>query len=170
MRSTGRYVSIRVRIQLCGSLSTTTDTSLKDLVARFTLDSATEFLFGMDVRSLSKGLPYPPTAWNSKNTVEENDFASAFLKAQIASASRGRLQDLWGLREFWKDRVLPHTIEVDKVVIPILEEALRKKAEKAAAGLAEKEVSDEDTLLSSLVKVTDGTSPSDSRNYDLKLL
>lgn len=121
------------------------------------MDSATEFLFGKDVRSLSKGLPYPPTAEERFIPVDENDFASAFLKAQIASAVRGRLQDAWGLAEFWKDKVLPHKAGVDKIINPILEDALQKKAEKAVAGPAEsKEISDEDTLLSSLLKVTDG--------------
>ncbi|KAF9016963.1 cytochrome P450, partial [Hymenopellis radicata] len=32
----------------------------QDVVSRFTLDSATEYLFGKDVESLSAGLPYPP--------------------------------------------------------------------------------------------------------------
>ncbi|KAI1794078.1 cytochrome P450 monooxygenase pc-2 [Ganoderma leucocontextum] len=128
----------------------------QDLVSRFTLDSATEFLFGKDVRSLSKGLPYPPTAEGRFIPVDENDFASAFLKAQAASAARGRLQEAWGLGEFWKDKVLPHKAGVDKIINPILEDALQKKAEKAAAGLVEsKEISDDDTLLSSLLKVTD---------------
>lgn len=68
------------------------------------------------------------------------------------------------MREFWKDRVLPHTVEVDEIVIPILEDALQKKAEKAAAGIAEsKGVLEEDTLLSCLVKVTDGMSSSDNQ-------
>lgn len=90
--------------------------------------------------------------------MDENDFASAFLKAQTVSATRGHLQEAWGLREFWKDKVLPHKAGIDRIIVPILEDALQKKAEKAAAGLVEsKEISDEDTLLSSLLKVTDGT-------------
>ncbi len=130
-------------------------------MARFTLDSATEFLFGKDVRSLGKGLPYPPTAEGRFIPVDENDFASAFLKAQTASAARGRLQEAWGLGEFWKDKVLPHKAGVDKIINPILEDALQKKAEKVAAGLVDsKDISDEDTLLSSLLKVTDGKSSS----------
>ncbi|PIL36132.1 cytochrome P450 [Ganoderma sinense ZZ0214-1] len=128
----------------------------QDLVARFTLDSATEFLFGKDVRSLAKGLPYPPTAEGRFIPADEYDFAAAFLKAQTVSAARGRLQEAWGLGEFWKDQVLPHKASVDKIIIPILEDALQRKAEKAAVGFVEsKDISDDDTLLSSLLKVTD---------------
>ncbi|CAA7263613.1 unnamed protein product [Cyclocybe aegerita] len=34
--------------------------NIQDLIGRFTLDSATEFLFGHSVDSLAAGLPYPP--------------------------------------------------------------------------------------------------------------
>ncbi len=36
-----------------------TISSSQDVVARFTFDSATEFLFGKDVESIAAGLPYP---------------------------------------------------------------------------------------------------------------
>ncbi|TBU45855.1 cytochrome P450 monooxygenase pc-2 [Dichomitus squalens] len=128
----------------------------QDLISRFTLDSATEFLFGKDVRSLSKGLPYPPTADVRHSQPEEDGFAAAFYEAQMASARRGRFQDVWGLTEFWKDRVIPYKAAIDKFINPILEDALRTKAEKATADVVDtKEVSEEDTLLSSLLKVTD---------------
>lgn len=117
-------------------------------------------MFGRDVRSLSKGLPYPPTADVRDPQREEDGFAAAFYEAQLASARRGKYQDAWGLTEFWGDRVLTHKAGVDKFINPILEDALRKKAEKAAAGSVDtKEVSEEDTLLSSLLKVTDGQYP-----------
>ena len=90
---------------------------------------------------------------------ENDEFASAFLAAQLAAAGRGKLQEAWGLGEFWKDKVLAHKAGVDKYINPILEDALRKKAEKAAEGIVEtKEVTEDDTLLSSLLKVTDGKS------------
>ena len=65
---------------------------------------------------------------------ENDEFASAFLAAQLAAAGRGKLQEAWGLGEFWKDKVLAHKAGVDKYINPILEDALRKKAEKAARG------------------------------------
>ncbi|KAI0823758.1 cytochrome P450 [Trametes gibbosa] len=128
----------------------------QDLVSRFTLDSATEFLFGKDVRSLSAGLPYPPTSDMARMQTfkpDADEFASAFLHAQIASAKRGRYQQAWGLTEFWKDKVNEQKAAIDKFIDPILKDALRQKAEKSSGG--DTKVSEEDTLLSQLLKVTD---------------
>ncbi|KAH9858786.1 cytochrome P450 [Lenzites betulinus] len=128
----------------------------QDLVSRFTLDSATEFLFGKDVRSLSAGLPYPPTSDMARIQTSKSDadeFALAFLHAQIASAKRGRYQEAWGLTEFWKDKVNTRKAAIDKFINPILKDALREKAERKQDN--DSKVSEEDTLLSQLLKVTD---------------
>lgn len=132
---------------------------LQDLVSRFTLDSATEFLFGKDVRSLSAGLPYPPTSDIARlRTIkpDADEFASAFQAAQIAAGMRGRYQDGWPLLEFWRDKVDAKKAAIDKFINPILEDALRKKAENAAFASEDDKVSEEDTLLSQLLKATDG--------------
>ncbi|KAI0328645.1 cytochrome P450 [Cubamyces sp. BRFM 1775] len=128
----------------------------QDLVSRFTLDSATEFLFGKDVRSLATGLPYPPTSEIARRQTirpDADEFASTFLEAQIASSKRGRFQQAWGLREFWQDRVQAKKAAIDKFINPILVDALRKKAEKGPE--SDTKVSEDDTLLSQLLKVTD---------------
>ncbi|KAI0703354.1 cytochrome P450 [Cerioporus squamosus] len=125
----------------------------QDLVSRFTLDSATEFLFGKDVRSLSAGLPYPPTSDIARmhtSKPEADEFASAFYNAQLASSKRGRFQEAWPLAEFWHDKVEAQKAEIDKFIAPILTDALQKK--NAAQ---DEKVTDEDTLLSQLLKVTD---------------
>ena len=62
--------------------------------------------------------------------------------------------DLWGIREFFKDKVKAQRSAIDRLVDPIIAEALRRK--EAQVGIGEKP-SDEDTLLSHLVKATDGT-------------
>ncbi|KAI0703355.1 cytochrome P450 [Cerioporus squamosus] len=127
----------------------------QDLVSRFTLDSATEFLFGKDVRSLSAGLPYPPTSDMARMRVskpEADEFASAFQNAQLASSKRGRFQDGWPLAEFWHDKVQAQKATIDKFIAPLLTEALQKKAKNASQ---DEKVTDEDTLLSQLLKVTD---------------
>ncbi|KAI0374100.1 cytochrome P450 [Pilatotrama ljubarskyi] len=137
----------------------------QDLVSRFTMDSATEFLFGKDVRSLSNGLPYPPTsdvARMQTSKPDSDEFSAAFLEAQIISAKRGRFQSAWGLGEFWRDEVEVLKKSIDKFINPILVDALQKKAEKGPD--ADAKVSEEDTLLSQLLKVTDGTS---SRHYSI---
>ncbi|TBU33844.1 cytochrome P450 monooxygenase pc-3 [Dichomitus squalens] len=122
----------------------------QDLISRFTLDSASEFLFGQDVRSLAKGLPYPPTADVRFVQPEEDEFSTSFLAAQLVAAGRGKFQEAWGLSEFWKDKVIPHKAGIDKLINPIVEDALRTKAD-----METKEVTEEDTLLSFLLKVTD---------------
>ena len=132
----------------------------QDLVSRFTLDSATEFLFGNDVRSLSAGLPYPPTSDIARTDTAKPDsdkFASAFYNAQLATAARGRFQDAWPLFEFWQDKVETEKDAIDKFIGPILTSALQKKAQNALSSGDEK-ITEEDTLLSQLLKVTDGMS------------
>lgn len=131
----------------------------QDLVSRFTLDSATEFLFGKDLCSLSAGLPYPP---NSNLRADEatqmalpNRFASSFLKAQELSSKRGRYTKAWPLAEFWKGKVDGHVKVMDEFIGPLLEEALTKKV-KNPRRKEDEELDDDTTLLEHLVELTDG--------------
>ncbi|KAJ7174420.1 cytochrome P450 [Mycena filopes] len=129
----------------------------QDLASRFTLDSATEFLFGRSVDSISAGLPYPesspladaPSFLNHPS----NDFVRSFIQSQILTAQRASYGPHWPLLEFWKDRVKPHRKIIDGYIDPILNEAL---AGKRAGGVdKEKEEGREETFLSDLVKATD---------------
>lgn len=135
------------------------------MVSRFTLDSATEFLFGQDVCSLSAGLIYPPSSPRSKDIAFENHpankFAHAFSEAQIASAYRGRFGSAWRLSEFWTDRVKKHMDVCYKFIDPILKEALEKNKmlkenmdEKTDA--KDRDVEEGETLLDHLVNYTEG--------------
>lgn len=136
----------------------------QDMVSRFTLDSATEFLFGKNVCSLSAGLIYPPSSPRSNDVVSENHpankFAHAFSDAQIASAYRGRFGSAWPLSEFWTDRVKKHMGTCYKFIDPILKEALEKNKmlkenidEKADA--KDRDVKEGETLLDHLVNYTE---------------
>ena len=101
--------------------------SEQDLVSRFTLDSATSFLFGHDVHSLAAGLAYPKAAVAASAAAAErnksilahpaNIFAHSFLEAQRITAHRSRFGTSWPLREFWKDdtkvRALPEPKDVN---------------------------------------------------------
>ena len=120
------------------------------------MDSATSFLFGTDVHSLSAGLPYPPTASNHpalQSVASDTDsFAQSFMRAQLKTARRGRFAGAWPLAEFWKDKVQGEMDVINAFVKPIVDDALRRKAEEAAAG--EKDAEDE-TLLGHLVTMTD---------------
>lgn len=136
----------------------------QDLVSRFTMDSATEFLFGKDVRSLDAPLPVPSkfaqpeSASAAAGEHPADRFVNAFQKALEETAVRGRYLQSWPLLEVRKDRVKKYLGAVDEFIDPIVDEALRKKAAAGADVEKEKEreVRDDETLLEHLVKYTDG--------------
>ncbi|KAF9448162.1 cytochrome P450 monooxygenase pc-2 [Macrolepiota fuliginosa MF-IS2] len=143
----------------------------QDLVGRFTLDSATEFLFGRDVQSLSGALPYPydhPSHASSSTTgggEEENfstRFARAFSEAQSITSRRSRYGVHWPLTEFWKDEIKEPMRVVKELIEPIVEEAVRKKRQRiftaSGGGKVEEKMEEEEeegTLLENLVNETD---------------
>lgn len=134
----------------------------QDLVSRFTLDSATEFLFDTDVHSLSAGLPYPsntPRAAKFNNEAHPaNQFATSFAQAQIEIAKRTFFGTLWPLVEIFGDNTKAHMKVIGKFIDPILADALRKKKDtkgvEAAAGGTGK-VSETETFLEHMVNFTD---------------
>ncbi|KAK0481271.1 cytochrome P450 [Armillaria novae-zelandiae] len=132
----------------------------QDAVARFTLDSSTEYLFGNDVNSTSAGLPYPagsPFAGNAHFVNHpSNTFVKAFAAAQEESALRLQRGQYWPLFEFKADAVKPLRQVVNKFVEPLLVEALRRKDE--GKKLMEDDKSDENlSLLARLVENTNDT-------------
>ncbi|KAI6099109.1 cytochrome P450 [Pisolithus sp. B1] len=81
----------------------------QDMVGRFTLDSATEFLFGKSVGSLSAGLVYPKHSPPGQNEEYVNHpsnlFARAISEAQSQAMLRSSFGTIWRLAEFWRDRI-----------------------------------------------------------------
>lgn len=129
----------------------------QDLVGRFTLDSATEFLFGKDVRSLSASLPYPfhaPLSQSDKESASD-EFARAFGEAQLETALRTRFAGYWPLFEFWTDRTKAKMITVRKFLDPILAEAAGGAGKEQIAAGKTREVQEGETLLDHLVCYTD---------------
>ena len=129
---------------------------VQDVLSRFTMDTAMEFLFGRDVETLSGDLPYPSTYKKSSprahpldqlvlasNRVQENTFLRVFY---------GKL---WPLVEFWEDVVTTDMKIGWEFVDPLIQAALEKK--RAAKGVYEVN-RDDGTLLDHLVEKTDGTS------------
>jgi hypothetical protein len=102
------------------------------MVARFTMDSASEYLFNHDVRTLSAGLPYPASSplANSSEFINHpsNEFADAFAAGQHHCAIRVSQGDAWPLMEFWADKVKPYRKIIDEFIAPIIQEALTKHA------------------------------------------
>ena len=126
------------------------------MVSRFTLDSATEFLFGYDVGSLSGSLPYPyyVTTGNTSSPSEDHPssrFVAAFTEAQNVLAFRMRFGMHWPLAEFWEDKLRKPIGIVHNFINPIVAQAIKRKRD--STGL-EKDRDDE-TLLENLVNSTE---------------
>ncbi|KAF8996805.1 cytochrome P450 [Cyathus striatus] len=116
----------------------------QDLAARFTLDSATEFLFGNDVHSLSAGLPYP-----FYSSLRQAEVRKAFSEAQSVVSARLRLGVHWPLYEFWNDRIKGSMKIIHGFIDSIVAEAIFKKREDKERG------ADDQTLLENLVNTTE---------------
>ena len=137
---------------------------IQDLVSRFTIDSATEFLFGKCVHSLASGLPYPysaPSALASsfdKSSVSTDAFAKAFQEAQELIANRMRSGDVWSVGEISGDKTKPAMEIVSAYLEPILTEALRRKKlqSKVDDKGSKEEIGEDETLLEHLVRFTEG--------------
>ncbi|KAF9530969.1 cytochrome P450 [Crepidotus variabilis] len=102
----------------------------QDLAARFTLDSATEFLCGHNVNSLGAGLPYTPTSSHKVPpqfaSHPSNVFVRAFAEGQHLSTNRTALGEDWPLAELTGDKVAPLRRVVDEFTGPLMKKAVEK--------------------------------------------
>jgi len=133
-------------------------------MSRFTLDSATDFLFGNCVDSLSAGLPYPHTAKNppaltySAKGAAADAFAKAFAEAQEVCSTRERMGWIWPLSEIWENKTEKPMELVNAYLEPIVKAALEKKrrSRDEKSQVQEEEDRDDGTLLDHLVGKTSG--------------
>ncbi|KAI6119971.1 cytochrome P450 [Pisolithus croceorrhizus] len=138
----------------------------QDMVGRFTLDSATEFLFGKCVGSLSAGLIYPKNSLPGQNKEHTNHpsnvFSRAFSEAQAQVMRRSSFGTVWRLAEFWNDRIEKDMEICHGFIEPILKDALEMKRsikeseQSIGQAFTEEKVFSEDTLLGHLVNCTEG--------------
>jgi hypothetical protein len=144
----------------------------QDIMHRFTLDAATDHLFGSCVDSLrtpSSLLPLPyNSAYKHKQVGEMEEgnnlamqFSNAFLRAQIVIAERERYGKIWPLLEIFNDRAREPMEVVNRYLDPVIRDAVgRYKEKKAAAAVGEGrekgEEEGEETLLDHLVTLTSG--------------
>ncbi|KAG7440380.1 cytochrome P450 monooxygenase pc-3 [Guyanagaster necrorhizus] len=130
----------------------------QDVVARFTLDSATEFLFGKDVNSISAGLPYPAGSPLADNlhfvNHPSNAFVKAFARAQEHTMVRIKSGPSWPLRELLRDKVKPLRQVLNDFIEPLLSEGYERKAKGVKPVGSEKNLEDM-TLLDRLVEEAD---------------
>ena len=131
----------------------------QDLIYRFTLDAACEFLFETTLETLDSRLAYPHIKKGSGDststgeTTREEAFSQALISAQTVLADRVNRGDLWFLNEFFKDKSKPHVEVINSFLNPILEEGLAKHATRTEAGPTDGESK---TLLDSLLQETTG--------------
>ncbi|KAJ7784649.1 cytochrome P450 monooxygenase pc-1 [Mycena metata] len=136
----------------------------QDLIGRFTMDSATEFLFGSCVNSLHAALPFPHNAtFTTPESVSARaqvamEFSAAFNESMLRIANRARIGWAWPLLEMWSDKTIEPMKLVSAYIDPIIHEAIEKKKLSNSLGSTSEKVDDEviegATLLDELLNVT----------------
>lgn len=130
----------------------------QDLYARFTIDAASEFLFGKNLDTLSSSLPVPGiTPMGPKGSATEDawgSFTGAFEAAQQTVTKRARIGYLWPLFELFGDKAAPHVKIIHDWLDPLVQEALNDKSSAEKAGIAN-QIADK-TFLQHLVDSTGG--------------
>ena len=135
---------------------------LQDLAMRYTFDSTTTFLFGLDINELSEALPYPyfvEASDHESSTGSESlnrKFARAFVDAQKAAIPRIIQGALWPLREIKTNLVAGPMKVVDEYLYRVFDNSVN------TAGELELIDEDKQTLLDQMSKQTDGKLPVDS--------
>ncbi|KAF8217177.1 cytochrome P450 [Mycena galopus ATCC 62051] len=131
----------------------------QDLIGRFTMDSATEFLFGTCVHSLKANIPYghnvafPPPQSSSAQAESANKFVKAFNDAMQVIAEREYIGAIWPLWEIARDKTAAPMKIVSAFLDPIIAAAINKK--RLADGATEKKSEAEaDTLIDELLNST----------------
>ncbi|KAL6298478.1 cytochrome P450 [Sparassis latifolia] len=130
----------------------------QEVLSSFTLDTGSEYLFGVCVNSLREPLPYahnacPATPVSPVPAASTESFASAFAGAQHVVGARTRIGWVWPLLEITREHSAPHMRVVDAFLRPIIAEALSKneRLTQESKGL---DASEGETLLDHLVQFT----------------
>ncbi|KAJ7935560.1 cytochrome P450 monooxygenase pc-1 [Mycena leptocephala] len=136
----------------------------QDLIGRFTMDSATEFLFGSCVNSLHASLPFPHNVTfatpgsDSARAQVATAFSAAFNESMLHVSNRARIGWAWPMVEMWSDKTVAPMKIVSAYIDPIIREAVeKKKLTNSLSSTLEKtvdEVTEDGTLLDELLNVT----------------
>ncbi|KAK7018487.1 cytochrome P450 monooxygenase CYP63 [Favolaschia claudopus] len=112
---------------------------VQDLYSRFTLDAASEFLFGTDLETLSGSLPVAgKTTMGPKGSATDDSwgaFAKAFEMAQQIVTDRGRIGYLWPLFELFKDKNEDNAAVIQAWLDPLVRRAIEDKRAAEKAGI-----------------------------------
>jgi hypothetical protein len=120
----------------------------QDVVSRFTMDSASEFLLGINVRSLDEPLPYPHAA-ETRGT----GFAAAVTGVQTQAIIRFTYGALWPYLEMFWDRTSKDMRVIDGLVMPVLQAKLEQR--KRGQSTTDGDEKDSETLIDHLIQLTD---------------
>jgi len=116
---------------------------LEEIFARFTVDTASEFLFGENLDTLS----YGSDGFHS--------FTNAFVEIQSVIRRRNLLGNFWPLLELFKDKSEEHKKVIRGWVDPLVVRAVRIQKEMKEKGQTVN--SDDCTFLEYLATTTQGT-------------
>ena len=133
-------------------------------MARFTLDSASEFLFGSCVNSILEPFATPGQSAAVERSESDshptNRFIRAFTNAQYLISRRSRLGHIWKLGEIRRDESKKFVVDIDRFLGPITEAALSRGREMAKLFAGSKvpgEIENDMTFLDHMVTQTQGT-------------
>lgn len=148
--------------------SNQTPVEVQDLFARFTLDAASEALFGQTLDTLHGSLPQPGqkgglSGKGSAPMDEFGAFAQAFEVSQEIIVERTRRGYYWPALQLFKDDVEPHSRVIDRFLKPMISKVLENQQHMKKAGLMSSV--EQSTFLEYLADKTEGTSS--TREYPL---
>ena len=131
----------------------------QDIFSRFSIDVASEFLFGKNLDTLSASHPIPgKTTMGPKGSATTDlwgSFVGAFEAAQTNITARGRIGRLWPLFELLGDKNEPHVKIIHDWIDPLIKQALVGKAQVKKAGISGSIANK--TFLEHLVESIDGS-------------
>lgn len=132
-------------------------------MARFTLDTATEFLVGRSVDSISEpfiapgGVPPVATVGDVPHSPAQK-FVKAFGQGQFAVAMRIRMGDVWKLLEMRNDKVLAYVKDINEFLDPVLDDALERARKNEITEKKGEKVDEETIFLEHMITQTQGIS------------
>ncbi|KAG2155274.1 cytochrome P450 monooxygenase CYP63 [Suillus bovinus] len=131
--------------------------NVQDLFARFTIDAASDFLFGQNLDTLSKKLPVPSSRFQNDRGSTTDDswgtFAQAFEAVQRVITMRGRTGFIWPIFELFDDKTAPHVDIIKRWLDPLVKQTLDRKALAHKTGI--QNTMEEKTFLEHLADSTE---------------
>ncbi|KZS91082.1 cytochrome P450 monooxygenase CYP63 [Sistotremastrum niveocremeum HHB9708] len=110
----------------------------QDLFARFTLDTASSFLFGETLGTLLMPLPQAGKAKlgpkGSAIEGEFGEFAQAFEEAQQLMSTRARLGNIWPLIEMFGDKTAKAVAAINRYLGPMVRTVLQENRQDQSSG------------------------------------